>query len=187
MNIGISRSEAKTLFYWVLVLAIIMLIFVFIKINVYDPIVEQQQYTNAKYEVVTNNARYYTAITPIYKLYEYISNEDVDSIIKILNEDYVKNNEITKDNLKTKGIFNFGNAINFDNQRMCSKHFEKDLTSYIVKGEDVTEPFDMHDEKVNYLGTKYYEIILDSSNFTFNITPISEETYERGCNNGRAS
>ncbi len=185
MNLGVSKDEAKTLMFWILIVAIGMLIFVFIKINVYDPIVENQKYENAEYSVVRDKNEYYTAVTPIYHMYSFISYEQIDDLFKLLNEDYIKENEITKENIKEKEIFSLGIGVNFQNKRMCAKEFAPNLTSYIVEGDDVTLPPEVGEGKSEYITTRYYDIVLDSSNHTFNITPISKETYERGCSSGR--
>ena len=179
-DLYISRSESKTLLYWFLVLAIIMLVFVFIKINVYDPVAERIQLENKKYEVVHDQNKYHIAITNIYNLYHYISDDDVESIMEVLNKDYVEKNGITKDNLMSKDIFNFVGFVQFKNQRMCSKQLADGRTSYIVVGEDATDPMNGMPE---FLGKKYYDIVLDSKTFTFDIAPITEEFFEEECAN----
>ena len=178
----VSKSESKTLLYWGLVLVIIMLIFVFIKINVYDPVAEQIKIQDANYEVVHDQNKYYIAIKPIYNLYNFISDDDVDNIMKLLNKDYVEKNGITKENLMSKNIFNFVGFVNFKHGRMCSKILPDSKTSYIVVGEDATDPMNGLPE---YLGNKYYDIVLDSKTFTFDIAPITKEFFEEECSNER--
>ena len=148
-----------------------MLIIVFIKINVYDPVAEQIKIQDAKYEVVVDQNKYYIAIKPIYSLYNFISDDDVDNIMKLLNKDYVEKNGITKDNLMSKNIFNFVGFVNYKHGRMC-----------IVVGEDATDPMNGLPE---YLGNKYYNVILDSKTFTFDIAPITKEFFEEECSNER--
>ena len=178
MDLSISRGEAKTLVIWLLILSIFMLICIFLKINLYDPISEKLKYENAQYEVVKDSSVYYTAITPITTFYDYIGNENVEGIMSVLNADYVKENLVTTKTIKDKKLFGLGTPMRYNFERMCKKDLAPGKASFVVAGDEYTDYFE---GKPEYVDRKFYNIIMDENTFTFDIQPMSQEEYAEVC------
>lgn len=178
MELSISRGEAKTLLIWLLILSIFMLICIFLKINIYDPVSEKLKYENAQYEIVKDSSIYYTAITPLTKFYDFAANGDADGVLALLNVDYVKKNLITAKSINEKKLFNIGTPLKYNHERMCKKDLAPGIMSLVVAGNEYTDYFD---KDSTYVDRKFYNITMDSNTFTFDIQPMSQEEYAEVC------
>ncbi len=170
----ISETERKVLIIWAIVGLLVFL--VIILINVKPKTNEKPNINTTPGENhVSDRVRYYTVKNAINKYYSYKNISDFDSVIKILDEDYVKKNHIDEDTITTF-IGETNSFMTFDTGIMCLKSAKSGVYVYVVEG---TEVVMATGEKKNKL---YYQVTLDGNTSLFSILPISEDTYGGVCN-----
>lgn len=173
MKEKLNPEEKKILIMWAVVGCIIFLLALGYKFIYLDS--KEEDYSKEVYKIVDDYDRYYTVIGAINKFYAFYNAKTYDSVLNVLNSDYIKENGITKDNIKE--FFPEKNTnINYKGKIMCSKNLDKGITSYLIEGKET----EMNTGKE--LEKKYYEVILDGNQFAFSIEPIDEEFYGGNCN-----
>lgn len=126
------------------------------------------------YIVVKDYSRYYTVTSVIDKFYNALNNKNYESAMKMLDDNYVKTNNLSTNNLNSS--FNFGTTVSFKGKLMCSKRFAKGYTSYYVSGTTIASNVDKVFDDI------YYEVVLNENNMTFNIKTIDASTFGGACN-----
>lgn len=173
----LNDSEKKVLTFWA-ILAVIIVIGLFIfrivapeKFDKFFGLDGAERY----YSLVTDRTRYYTVANAIDKYYSYTNAKDANAIFNMLNENYKQSK-----NIKFASDINFTQEVDpanltFNPRLMCKKKIAKAKYSFLVKG------FESKSTESKRLGTLYYQVILDDSNFTFSIQPIDEKTFGGEC------
>ncbi len=172
----ITKEEKKVLSIWASV--VVVLVVVLLILNHFFPIKtlinslygKNTEIIN-KYTIIGDYSRYSTVSGALQKYYSFVNAKDYDSVIKILNEEYVKDNKITKDNIEDFISFPDDKYVTFDPNIMYRKSLKEGVYSYIMDGE--IEERDTGD----VLGKTYYQVILDGNTFLFSVKPLTEEEY----------
>ena len=177
-KLNISNQEKKVLTYWgiglLIVIAIVLIInFFFPMSNVFSELFKKKDTDNNKYSIVDDFSRYSTVSASIEKFYSFINMKDYDSVIKILDEDYVNSNNITKDNVKNY-IYTKDNLLSFQSNKMYQKTVYGVMTFY-VDGMIISQSTGEEYKK------QYYVVVLDGK-FHFSIRPIEESDYNEVAN-----
>lgn len=124
--------------------------------------------------VVTNNSDFFTVSGCISKYFIYLNGSDTESLLVLLNKDYIKNNNIDSDNLYTY-IDKIKDFYTFSPKEMHVQRLSKNKYKYYVYGrletgtEDTTHTFEDY----------YIVVILDESNMTFAIEPYDGEIFKK--------
>lgn len=170
----ISENERKVLIVWLIIGLIIFLCVLFINIR-HKNKEKAEPITTPGTNYVNNRSRYYTVKNAINKYYSYKNAKDYDAVLKILSEDYIKNNRIDKDTITTY-IGESTSYLSYDTGLMCLKSAKDGVYTYVVEGVEIMMNTGKELDKL------YYEITLDGNTFLFSITPINESDFGGACN-----
>lgn len=123
--------------------------------------------------VVKDNDRFYTVSSCVNKYLTYLSSNDVDNLYLLLNEGYIKENNITKENINDF-IKPITDNLSFSPNKMFEQRLSKNVYKYYVKGYIRKDTFGQIGEKEIY----YIIVIMDQSNLTFSIIPYNGEMFK---------
>ena len=126
----LTEDQRKVLIIWLflgLFLAALLLIFANKKMKA-----KSNYQLDNNYNVVSNYSRYYTITKIIDKYYNAINEGNYDGAFKMLDDKYIKSNNLSTNSFKES--FNYDAKIAFRGGLMCSKRFAKGYTSYYVSG-----------------------------------------------------
>ena len=170
----ISETERKVLIIWLIIGVLVFLAVVLINIK---PKVNKAEQPNTKpgENHISDRIRYYTVKNAINKYYSYKNVSDYDSVIKILDADYVEKNHIDKDTVTTF-IGESDSSMTFDTGIMCLKSIKSGVYVYVVEGYEVEMSTGNAKNKI------YYQVTLDGNTSLFSVLPINESTYGGVCN-----
>lgn len=167
-------AEKRTLIAWFIIGIVVVIL---IALFYYEfEIKENNKDIDKNYTILTDINRYYTVRGAVIKYYSYISSKDYESVIKILDQDYVKENKLTVENINNI-VTDTSEPINFSTRLICSKKIGKGKVSYLVAG------FEEYMFSGNRMDSKYYKVILDGNNLVFSVTPIEEKEFGGECKN----
>lgn len=170
-----SFNKKKTILF------IIFLTLVFISLFIYN-----SRNNNENKEIIKeeNNVfllrdynRFFTVNSCVYKYISYIQNKDIDSLLKVLNKEYINNNTIDYNN-----IFNYVESLNgiysFKAREIYYEELSDKYIKYYVRGELIKETLNSFGETSN----RYYTLVFDIENQVFDITPFDEIGYKEVTN-----
>lgn len=170
----ISENERKVLIIWVIIGFLIFLVVALV--NIKPKIHENNEnITTPGTNFINDRSRYYTVKNAINKFYSYKNIKDYESVIKILDENYVKENYIDEETI-TSYIGESNTYLTFDTGIMCLKNAKSGVYVFVVEGDEVG---------INTGKTYdhlYYEVTLDGNTSLFSIKPINEKEYGGVCN-----
>lgn len=160
----------------------ILLVIITIIVVVVSYVINSKNKEDADINIVTNYSNFYTVNSCLYRVMTYISAQDSESLMLILDDSYEKENYITKEN-----ILNFfpkvGNSPTFVSKKMYYQKLNDNITKYYVYG--YIEENMIYDDnnliKPEY-SESYFIVYLDSDNKTFSIEPYSGEVFKDGEN-----
>lgn len=168
----LSEAERKTLIAWAIIGILIFIVAIVVKLT-FLPNLKDNKFNEA-YQTVKDQNRYYTVNGAITKYYAFLNDKNFESILHILDEKYVKEKGITKENIKNF-LTSKDTAISYQPKIMCSKEISSGLTSYLINGKEIT----MNTNE--YIEEKYYEVILDGNHFTFSLKEIDQSVFGGNC------
>lgn len=167
-----KKFDKTTLLTFILIILVIVVI-VFNIINVSN----KKEKTN-EINIVTSYDDFYTVDSCISRTFSYINTKDNKSLLLVIDEKYIKDNNLTEDNVLT--IFdNFPQVANFSSKKM---YFQKNgvITKFYVYG--IIKADSINSNIIT--GIDYYLIVnLDTENGLFSIEPIDKKTWD-GVDNG---
>ncbi len=161
-NINLNKNN---LFIAILIIVIIIFL-VIINKN------EKESNTKENYVTINNPSNFFTIENCINKFINTLYTKDTDNILLLLNDDYINNHGINKNNL-----FNYISEIN-QKTSFKAKKIYKYNNSYYVYGyltEETIDSLNIQDD--------YYIIIHIDDNNIFDITPYDGSIF-KGENNG---
>jgi hypothetical protein len=171
----ISENEKKVLMIWLIVGILILLVVALVNIRFNSSTNNSTESTTPGENHITDASRYYTVKNAINKYYSYKNAHDYESVIKILSESYVSNNNITTTNI-TDYIGTSTSYMSYDTGIICLKSVKSGVYVYDVEGVEVVMNTGEEKESI------YYEVTLDGNTQLFSITPIDSDTYRSVCN-----
>lgn len=173
---------------WLLLVLFIILIFIIIiyvinhkekNENVEDKNFKQIEQKNL--EPVKNHNLFFAVQTCVEKYLTYVANENKDEILMVLDEEYIKDNNINKNNVLEK-INNNDILLNFHAEEMYFEEINDDINKYYVSGyqeatvdndyEDDSQELFTETEASHISQYMYFEVKLDFENMIFSIKPI---------------
>lgn len=127
-----------------------------------------------KIKLVDNYSIFYTTSNSANLYLNYLANDDSKSIISLLDEEYIENNNITKENVIDK-LKDF--TIEFPTLRVVSMYEEKinnNKKRYYLKGNLI----DSDEDKYEIVKDYFLIVDIDSSNNTYTITPYNGKIFK---------
>lgn len=132
-------------------------------------IMEENQ--NQKIEKVNSASAYFTVQSCVNKYINYVTSKDTDSILKLLDSSYIKENDITKSNVLEK-IENISGFIIFEAKKMYVEEIDENNKIYYVSGslkEEGLETYTTIDDKF------YITVNMNFNDNIFSIIPFGNE------------
>ncbi len=116
--------------------------------------------------------RFFSIDSSISKYVSYVSNKDVDNIIKVLDKNYKENNNISSSNVfDFVGNYNIGYISSTREIYQVSSN--NNIYKYYAKVRLLEETFDSS----TFIDNAYFEVTINENELTFAIAPISEIVY----------
>lgn len=126
-----------------------------------------------KYKLVDDYSRFFTVDSCVYKYVTYLNGNKTDELIKILDEEYIKNNNIDSNN-----VYNYVNKLSgnysFKSKKIYYQVGNEKVVKYFVYGYLIEETIDGIGEKQDY----YVIVNLDLENQLFSIAPYDGEMFK---------
>ena len=132
---------------------------------------------------LSNVNRFFTIDSAISKYFSYVTAKNSESILKILDEDYIERNNITSSNIYNfVGNYDANIKISLEEAYQISSY--NNIYKYYVKVGLKLET--LYDSTLQ--GYVYYIVTINENELTFAVEPISETLYlnkiEDGASNG---
>ena len=162
--------------YVAIVLAILAAIVIIISL------IGKTDTNNENYDtlIVTNPSNFYTVNSCLYRVITYLAEQDLDSLSLVVDNNYKKNNRVTKENILDL-FFEVEINSTFVSEKMYYEIINANLTKYYVKGHIETNQImdDAPLEDKNY-DSVYFIVYLNTSNKLFSIEPYDGEIFKVG-------
>lgn len=165
--------------YILIAVCVITVIITFMILGTYSP-KKQENVVNSssKAKLLNNYSRFFTIESCMYRFISYIQDNQVDSLLKVLDEDYIEKNAINKDN-----VLEFVGSLEGFNTFTAKKIYYNDLNDnmieYYVYGQIVSEAIDTY----SYYGVdRYYIVVMDTENMTYSVEPIDKSLFSEVSN-----
>lgn len=124
--------------------------------------------------LVENYSDFFTVNGCATKYINYLTSENKEALIKVLNESYVSQNKITKENILTK-LDNFsGRSLTYSATKMYEEPLSKKVNKYYIKGTLYEDSIDGSTKSGDY----YLIVTIDNSQKLFNITPYDGKMFK---------
>lgn len=134
---------------------------------------EIKEITKNEYKLLNDYSRFFTINSCIIRYITYLKNNDVDSILKVLNSNYVNSNNINEDNL-----FSFVDNIDGNYSFISNKIYYKNIKDYYVK---YYVSGNLLEDTINgefIKESKYYVVTMDTKKQVFDIAPYDGEIFK---------
>lgn len=133
--------------------------------------------------IVTNYSNFYTINSCLYRVITYLSEKDNESLFLLVDENYKKENDITKDNVLS--IFDEVQENNtFESKKMYYEELSDNITKYYVYGVAFeNQIYDGQELLESTYQDLYFIVYLDSENKTFSIEPYDGKIFIEGDTN----
>ena len=127
-------------------------------------------------EIVTSTSNFYTVSNCVDRYLSYLSVEDVDNLILLIDKSYKKKNNLKKNNFFSK-IDRLDGVYRFEAKKMYQQVINDNVTKYFVKGYLISEELNggLNIDKKDY----YIIVLLDKSNSTYSIIPYDGEIFNK--------
>ena len=151
-------------------LVILVLIFTFLY-NWRNPSLEQD---DASRKIrVDDYSRFFTVSNAANSYINFLASKNVDALMKILSEDYQRENRVTEQNIIEHLGALEGYFYSFQARNMYQYRLSNYMIRYYIHGHLREEILDSWEPYVDY----YLILTLDTRNFTFSITPYDGATF----------
>lgn len=141
---------------------------------------EEEKQQESKIHMVTNYSNFYTVNSCLYRTLTYISSNDYESLLLILDEKYKEKNNIDITNVET--VFeDFEADSTFEAKKMYYQQISGNISKYYVYGQ--IEPNQIYD---GYITSKeeyksvYFIVYLDTNSKTFSVEPYDGDIFIGG-------
>ena len=135
---------------------------------------EVKEEPKVEIKLVESYSDFFTVNGCASKYINYLTSEDKDSLIKVLNENYASKKNITKENILTK-LDNFaGRSLTYSATKMYEEKVSDTIKKYYLKGNLNEDTID----SITKVGEYYLIVTIDSSSRLFDITPYDGEMFK---------
>ncbi len=123
-----------------------------------------------KIRLVDNYSNFYTVSSCVYRYLTYLQSKDTDSLMKVLDEEFITSNGVNENN-----VYNFLNTyetnVSFNARKMMEEKINNNITKYYVYGYVEKDIIDNSPEQID----AYFIVKLDKQEQVFTIMPYSGE------------
>lgn len=165
--------------YKLLIILILLFLFSYVIFNIRfnndDETIEIVD-TN-KINLLDDYNRFFTINSCIYKYITYLQTKNVDSILKVLDETYITNNNINKNNV-LEYVDTLNGTYSFVSKKIYYEQLDDYNIKYYVYGYLVEDLIDSYGKKID----KYYIVLFDTNKNLFSITPFNEIEFKEVTN-----
>lgn len=131
-----------------------------------------------KYYLLNDYSRFFTINSCINKYVTSLQNNKYDNVLKLLDKNYVEENNISSDNVSNY-VDNLDGNYNYITKKVFYTELSEKVINYYVKGYLVSDELDnISNDKID----KYYIVKFDLTNNLFSITPIDGNKYKEVSN-----
>lgn len=125
------------------------------------------------YVLLNDYSRFFTINSCINKYVTSLQNNKYDNVLKLLDKNYVEENNISSDNVSNY-VDNLDGNYNYITKNVFYTELSEKVINYYVKGYLVSDELDNISNDKIY---KYYIVKFDLTNNLFSITPIDGNKY----------
>lgn len=122
--------------------------------------------------IVTDNSNFYTVSSCVSKYINYIYEEDTKNLLIILNQNYVK-----KNNIDEYTVLSFTNKLStyqtFKAKKMYVQQIDDNIYKYYVYGKLIEDTIDSYNESDDF----YVIVYINEDGMTFSIEPYDGEIF----------
>lgn len=131
-----------------------------------------------KYYLLNDYSRFFTINSCINKYVTSLQNNKYDNVLKLLDKNYVEENNISSDNVSNY-VDNLDGNYNYITKKVFYTELSEKVINYYVNGYLVSDELDnISNDKID----KYYIVKFDLTNNLFSITPIDGNKYKEVSN-----
>lgn len=127
-------------------------------------------------EIVTSSSKFYTVSNCVDRYLSYLSGEDIENLLVLIDNSYKKKNNVTKENLFSK-VDKLDGIYRFEAKKMYQQEINDNITKYYVKGYLISEG--LNDEITINKSQYYIIVLLDNSNSTYSIIPYDGDIFNK--------
>lgn len=155
----------------IIAIVLVILVIIVLGINLFKD--NDKDKIDKSINLLEDRNRFFEVSNSVDKFIKFVSSRDNDSVYKILNEEYLKNNNITKENVLNIVPNISGNYV-FGATSMYEQQLDKTTYKYYVKGYYYQETIDGNSSKTDY----YVIVYFYTKSMTFSIEPYNGEMFE---------
>lgn len=156
----------------ILLIVLVFLILVLVLLMIFKN--DKKATFSKEIKIVTDASDFYTVSSCVSKYVNYLYNQDVDNLLVLLNQEYVKENNIDSSN-----IFTYINSITsyqqFRAKKMFYQQVDENVYKYYIYG--ILEE-EYIDSTGKYMGDLYVIVYLNEEGMTFSIEPYDGEMFK---------
>ena len=132
---------------------------------------------NKKYLLLQDYSRFFTIDSCIYKYFQYLSSKNTSNLLKVLDDEYKKTNNINNDNIYDY-LPDLDGEYTFSSKKIYYEKINDNYFTYYVYGYAQEELLDSIGNKDYY----YFKVNYDQKNTIFSISPIDSNLFEEVSN-----
>ena len=160
--------------------AIILVVLVIIVVIVTSFYNKNDKINENEISIVTNYSNFYTVNSCLYRFITYLSSNDRESLILVLDDNYEKNQKVTIENVM-EFLPRVDSDSTFTSKKMYYEKLNNNITKYYVYGNIEKNLLYENGTVDNYENKDVYFIVyLDSTSKTFSVEPYSGKIFTDG-------
>ena len=173
MNKEVSNKKYLMIFIFILLFAFSMLLYN----SRFNNKKEEEVIEKNKVELLNDYSRFFTINSCIYRYITYLQSKNIDSVVKVLDEEFKANNNINNDNVFDK-VENLNGNYSFVSKKIYYEELDEYNFKYYVYGYIVEDIMDDYGKKFD----RYYIVNFDTNKNVFSITPYNETDFKEVTN-----
>ena len=131
----------------------------------------------SKINLLNDYSRFFTVNSCIYKYISYLQSKDIDSLMKVLDVNYIMNNNINSNNI-FDNLGRLDGNYSFITKKVYYEKISDTYFKYYVYGQLKKDIIDENNEKID----KYYIVNIDNDKGVFNIFPYEGDIFKEELN-----
>lgn len=164
--------------YKLIIIAIVLVIISLIVFNISPNKDKNKVEDNTQIKLLKDYSRFYTVNSCVYKYIVNLQSKNTDNLMKLLDEEYITNNNINSNNIYNN-LENLNGNYTFDAKEIYYEELSDNVIKYYVYGHIIEDTINGY--STNKLET-YYIVKMDTQNMTFNISPSNENIFKEAKN-----
>lgn len=154
----------------IIAIVLVFLVIIVLLINLFK---SDDKKIDTSINLLNDRNRFFEVSNSVDKFIKYVSAQDEDSISKIINKEYMKDNNIQESNILSIVPNINGNYV-FNATRIYEQQLSENVYKYYVKGYYYQETIDGSGQKNDYYTIVYFY----TNSMTFSIEPYDGTVFE---------